>query len=770
MKPSAAGKMIWMLIVCLFPALAALESRAASPRVSTPAKDPAAAAVKNAGPMKNGMAVGADKRTLDVLSTWRIESTKPVPQTVNAPAQATAPPVDQIEQAKQILARMVESLNRRNVDGLFNPVASTARLSLKGRATDVGNFRRSISSALPFLTNLVWDAQVVSAVRDPKSGAVRIRVRSTYSAKLAEPIGVTSASLAKPTELVSAQKRVTEAFNKSGEEIYEFTADSSKPLRVTEIVSALPLDAALMDRVAAMGAQWDVKVAVFGLFYYIEQNDLGKFGWMIGSDFVNNDDNGFKSNKTDFLESAKADLDHLTAIDHSVRVDDIQMNGDRTQARVPVTWDRRARISNTKSEWVVKSQKTTMTLRRAAGLGFGLAQIEGNPLFGNSSRMTRKTLIRTGEVDAVKVTKAIVISDARDTGLATSADFPEMPSELISTLGLSSEVSGGSISSNPSVDQTWKGNITITTSITIPSGITITATSATLSIADNATITVNGTLTATSTTFKKSSSGWSGLVIASGSAVTLSSCTLQDADTLILITAASPTIQNSNLYPNKCALNIRSSGSPVISGNAITSGTGSRVNAAALIVEPSSSANIAFTSNTVSKLGQTAGYAENMFGFLNYTGTFTSSSNRFTGEYPTVTDHNAYSVRAGSAGTFTFTRDVFTAYESAIENDGPASNRYTDAQGANMTITNCDFTANKTAGVSGGDVDANGTPNIRLIGCHFKGNGGQYGTNTVSSATNVPDEDGTPTNGAADAGSQYEDVTSVTSPAASANN
>ncbi|MBI4178049.1 hypothetical protein HY522_01330 [bacterium] len=332
---------------------------------------------------------------------------------------------DPVEQAKKILSRMVDAMNWRNVYDLTEPLAPAARVSLKGRTMSAGDFRQELTSVLPFLTDLVWDAQVSQAVRDPRTGAVRLRVSSTYSAKLAGPVGVTSASLAKPKELASEQKRITDAFNTSADEMYEFNPDASGKLQVTEIVSALPLDATLFERVAALGTEWEAKVAVFGLFYYIEQNDLGKFGGLVGSDFINNDDNGFKSGHADFIESLKADLDHLTAIDHSVRVDDIQFNADRTQARVPVTWDRRARIANKNVEWTIKDQKTTLTLRRMPGSGFGLAQIEGKPLFGNSSRLTRKTLINAGELDGTVVANPLAVSDAREMAVATTTDFPE---------------------------------------------------------------------------------------------------------------------------------------------------------------------------------------------------------------------------------------------------------------------------------------------------------------------------------------------------------
>ena len=341
---------------------------------------------------------------------------------------------DPISEAKKILSRMVDAMNWRDIDALMDPVARGARVSMNGKASGAGDFRMALSSVLPFLSDLVWDAQVTHGTIDPKTGAVRLRVRSTYSAKLAEPVGVTSASLAKPKDLESEQKRITEAFNTSAEEIYEFNRAAGGQLQVTEIVSALPLDAKLLDRIALMGAEWEAKVAVFGLFYYMEQNDLGKFSAMIDDGFVNNDDNGFKHNKADFIESIKADLDHLTAIDHNVRVEDIQFSAGHSAARVPVTWDRRARIANTRSEWTVKDQKTTMTLKYDAG--FKLAQIEGKPLFGNSSRMTRKTLIGAGELDGTTITLAIAISDARETAVASSSDFPG--SELTNVLAPSS--------------------------------------------------------------------------------------------------------------------------------------------------------------------------------------------------------------------------------------------------------------------------------------------------------------------------------------------
>ena len=138
---------------------------------------------------------------------------------------------------------MVGAVNSRNLDGLMDPIASGARVSITGRsvARSVGpaEFRQTIAAALPFLSDFVWDAQVGQSVIDPKTGAVRLRVRSTYSAKLAEPVGVTSASLEKPAELVSAHKRIAEAFNTSAEEIYEFRGGPSGKLEVAEIVSAV---------------------------------------------------------------------------------------------------------------------------------------------------------------------------------------------------------------------------------------------------------------------------------------------------------------------------------------------------------------------------------------------------------------------------------------------------------------------------------------------------------------------------------------------------
>ena len=84
------------------------------------------------------------------------------------------------------------------------------------------------------------------------------------------------------------------------------------------------------------------------------------------------------------------------------------------------------------------------------------------------------------------------------------------------------------------------------------------------------------------------------------------------AATLILTTNASPTIQSGKLYPNLCAIDIRGSGSLTISGNTITSASGSTISALAVLVNINSSANITFSNNTISKLGGTTD-ADNIY-------------------------------------------------------------------------------------------------------------------------------------------------------------
>ena len=751
---------------------------------------------------------------------------------------APAEPADaRINEAKKILAGMADALNKKDVSGMTAPVAPDAIVTMNGRRSDGAGLRQLLDAALPLLDNVQWNLQIQSAAVDPKTGNVRVRVTSSYSAELMEPVGVTRESLPKPEEVKAYQMRLLESLRSTSDEIYEFKSTTAG-LQLVEMVSGLPFSADLADKISSLMAAWRVKVTVFGLFDHLEQNNLAKFSELIAEAFVNNDDNNFKHNRADFIESIKADLDHLTAIDHGVRVEDIQFTADHSIARVPVTWDRRARIANTRSEWTVKNQKTTLTLTNG-GL-FRLAQIEGKPLFGNSSRLTRKTLIRAGELDGVTVTKAVVIGDGRDTAAATSADVPEMPAENISSLNISTEISNGTISSNPTVDQTWKGNITITSNITIPSGIKITVVSgAVITLSDNVTITVagtleptsatftsgttcgltissggtvtsagtsytwgnnstitvasggtatftsgtwsmgtgttiaaSGTLSATSATFKAASTRWGGMTIASGSAVTITSCTMKEADTLIITTAASQTISSNTLNPVRCAIQVKSSGSPVITGNTITSLSGSFIAAMALDVGVNSSASISFSNNTITKLGSAVpnvsiDYNANIQIRSGFTGTFTSSGNRLTGDHTGAvsgTALNTYGViLATDAGSATFTNDVFNEFAVGLENRG-SDNDYTGAdQGISLTFTNCDFTHNRLDGLNGGNATADGTPSITLTGCFFKGNGDDHGTQAVNTGTTVPDA----VNGADDT---YMDVTSVTNPRSSANN
>ena len=339
-------------------------------------------------------------------------------------APAPAPPepaVAGVDEAKKILTAMADALNQKNAPGLLAPVAPDAVVTIQGRRSDAAGLRQLLAAALPLLDNVRWTPEIQSAAVDPKTGNIRVRVTSSYSADLMEPVGVTRAAVAAPAEVKAYQMRLLESLRATSDEIYEFKSTAGG-LQLVEMVSGLPFSADLAGKIARLMAAWRGKVAVVGRFDHLEQNNLDKFADLVGADFVNNDDNGFKHNRTDFLESVKADLDHLTSIDHTVRVDDIQFNADLTSARVPVSWDRRARIANKNTEWTIKDQKTTLTLRR--GPEFGLVQVEGKPLFGNSSRITRKTLIGAGELDGTAITLAIAISDARETATATSSDFP----------------------------------------------------------------------------------------------------------------------------------------------------------------------------------------------------------------------------------------------------------------------------------------------------------------------------------------------------------
>ena len=703
--------------------------------------------------------------------TTPISAVPAVPEIPPLPAPELAGPPD--EQAKNILRLIQDAYARKDLDGIVQYLSPTAVIALPSGRQDVSTYRRTLGSLFMALDNPRWEYEIVSVSPDPKSGAIRVRVQSTYSANLIELIGVNPAALERAGEPPALQSRVLESFKASAGEIFEFRPDVSGQMRIVELASVLRLDPTIADQIAELTATWESKVAIVSLFFYLEEKEVDKFASLIHEKFINNDDNSFNHGRTEFLESVRADLDHLSNFDHGVRVESILFNSDRSEARVPVTWDRRARIGNTKSEWTVKDRKTVFTLKR--GSGFKLAQIEGSPLFGNSSFLTRKTLINAGEVDAAKVTKAIVVDDKRETAAASSADVPELPAEQLSSLSVSSEVTG-SISSSPTTDQTWTGNVALMTSMTIPASVTITIKAATVTVANNVAITVEGTVdatsasttfsmgtgssitingifNATSATFKKSSGAdtWSGITTGSAATVTLSSCTLQDADTLVTVNGGAPTFQNGTVKPGFCAFYIKG-GSPSISNITFTSNTGAAATAYAMII--SAGTTITFSDNTISNLTGPVinGFRRAVQINSTFSGTYNSSRNVFDGNAHYANTPVGVMASTSNA-TLNFTNDVYKNWSNGIRSAG-ANEVDEDDDGSRMTVTNCDFSRGPLVG---GNGTGDGTPSNVLNGCYFDNSGN--GT-SVDTGTTVPDS----------ASFSYEDVSSVSNPRSTKNN
>ncbi|TPW21641.1 MAG: hypothetical protein FD126_485, partial [Elusimicrobia bacterium] len=381
---------------------------------TAPAKDEAAKSLGK-GAFKTGATIGTDKRVVEVLSE-KDASSLPVPVVSAAELKRAA---------QTLLANMAAALGARDSAAFTARVPSKALLTVNGVKTDSGKLGDELKSAFAFLDGVAWSQEVLSSSYDATTGLVKLKVKSTYSASLMEPVGVTPASTPVPEEVNSFQRQLKESLKSSGEETYEFKLEGGR-LGLSQMTSKLPYagkgEAAA--RIAKLLAEWKVKVAVFALFERVEKNDPTGFAALVDSSFQNLDDNGFRQSRTDFLESVKIDLDHLTSLDHSVRVKEIRLDSGFAKARVPIEWDRRARIANSRREWTVSGQATTLTLGKD-GEAFKLSLIEGKPLFGNSSRLTRKTLLAGGEIDGTKVTTFQSIDDARTTADASSTDFPE---------------------------------------------------------------------------------------------------------------------------------------------------------------------------------------------------------------------------------------------------------------------------------------------------------------------------------------------------------
>ncbi|MBI5594742.1 MAG: hypothetical protein HY928_01495, partial [Elusimicrobia bacterium] len=396
-----------------------------------PARDKAAKALGASTDIKSGVTVGKETRPAQVLS--------------DKDAAALPPPLvsaaDFIREGRAVLASMAAGLAAKDARAAFARVDRNAAVSLAGKAAGLTDLKRELASSLTLLDNPRWTYDLLSSSYDKDTGKVRLKVKSSYSADLMEPLGVTSASIPVPEEVKAFQRSFKESLKASGEETYELAAGSGR-LRIVSMTSYLPFvgKGPVAERISRVLAEWKVKVAVFALFERVEKNDPTGFAALVDGSFLNADDNGFRHSRSDFLESAKADLDHLTSIDHTVRVRDIRLDPDLRTARAPLDWDRRARIANSRKEWTVSGRVTTLGFEKD-GEAFRLSRIEGNALFGNSSRWTRKTLTAAGELDGTKVTTYQSVGDTRVLGNAVAADYPENSKALADSASSDAAVS-----------------------------------------------------------------------------------------------------------------------------------------------------------------------------------------------------------------------------------------------------------------------------------------------------------------------------------------
>lgn len=136
-----------------------------------------------------------------------------------------------------------------------------------------------------------------------------------------------------------------------------------------------------------------------------------------------------------------------------------------------------------------------------------------------------------------------------------------------------------------SVNEWWRGNITVTGTVTVESGVTLTVEpGATISFASGASLTVNGTLSAVCNTsnpitFTRSgtSGTWNGIQFNSGSSGTVQYCTITYATDGVYCYNASPQIKYNTIQNCSNGVYLNYYSSPTIAGNTIKENTSTGV-------------------------------------------------------------------------------------------------------------------------------------------------------------------------------------------------
>ena len=504
----------------------------------------------------------------------------------------------------------------------------------------------------------------------------------------------------------------------------------------------LPAQPALVNFIAVVEPTAQVKQALEEFFTALEAEKIGDIEPRVAESFFNNDQNQFRYGRDDFLISVQKDFDHLDNIAYRLRVKSIEFSGAQAIARL--TWDRRATISTTRSEWLIKDQSSILTFDRSSGdSSFLLARIDGDAIVGLSSSYSGVTLVTGGSLNNVTIDTPLAVGDNQALDTATSALFPDV---LPVNIGLTSPATTGPVIYTINADTTiGAGQIWTLNSgdqVNVAAGVLITVANGGEINANGATFTNKGAL-----------GNWNGLYFTNtGGANSLINCIIKNADTGIFLSNVTA------ISISSCQVTV--TGDAIVSDNSSPTLSGNTIRGTQIGILLSGGGTVSMSSNTVTNSTGFAALAVVMP--QAFTGTMTSVSDVFT-----ASQYGALIVEGG--GTFTFTSSSFT--QNTLDGFYVQLN-----MGSGYTITSCQFNQNGRTGlwdfggapmsvassnfINNTDTGVRGGGFATMNNCYLSGNNGAVGVD-MSIAT--PNSGSTPP--------QYAEMAAsgVTNPSATPN-
>jgi len=148
------------------------------------------------------------------------------------------------------------------------------------------------------------------------------------------------------------------------------------------------------------------------MFTSYERENTNGFMKYVSENFSNTDNNGYSYNKDELLQSLLDDFKNLDAIEFSVDIN--PPVGGFYYPIIEAKWQRRAFLSATGQEWMLKDRMSVLAFEFDEKLNqYFLTSIQGDPIFGLSGPSGKIVMDRKSRLDGFKVGKNNTIDDGK---------------------------------------------------------------------------------------------------------------------------------------------------------------------------------------------------------------------------------------------------------------------------------------------------------------------------------------------------------------------